>query len=262
MEDDVLGAPGDLQAAEEFSRLAQELSRQGSEGPTLDRIVSLAVETIDGCDYCGISLRDPNGRITTPAATDPIVDQVNELQHRLQEGPCLDVSWALDTFFVDNMFTDTRWPRWTPEATRLGIGSTLSVLLDAPAGQSHASLNLYAEKPYAFDPTDLAIASIYARHAGTALGMARAHDQMSAAMHSRQIIGVAQGILIQRFGLTLDSSFEVLRRYSQDHNIKLRTIAQNLVNAGGLPKADRTELDKVTLAPPADPSCEAGFCAH
>ncbi|HEY9291301.1 MAG TPA: GAF and ANTAR domain-containing protein [Microlunatus sp.] len=238
----------DLQTAEEFSRLAAELSRQGPEGPTLDRIVTLAVETIDHCDYCGVSLRDDSGRITTPASTDPVVDQVDELQHRLAEGPCLDVLWALDTSFIDDTGTDDRWPRWTPEASRRGIGSVLSLRLEAPAGQAHASLNLYAEKPYAFDSTDLAIASIYARHAGTALNAARTQDQMSTALRSRQVIGVAQGILMQRFGLTLDGSFEVLRRYSQDHNVKLRVIAENLVRAGGLRASGEGALDEMMLA--------------
>ena len=247
----VVGAGSDhLQAAEEFARLAEELSRPGSEGPTLERIVSLAVETIDGCDYCGVSLRDHTGKITTPASTDPLVVRADELQYRLEEGPCLDVFWALDTAFIDNLTLDTRWPRWIQHAARLGIGSVLSVRLDAPAGQAHASLNLYAEKPYAFDPTDLAIASIYARHAGTALDAARTQDQMSSAIRSRQLIGVAQGILMQRFGLTLDSSFEVLRRYSQDHNVKLRTIAENLVRAGGLPTG--TVLEEVILLPRPD----------
>jgi hypothetical protein len=162
----------------------------------------------------------------------------------------VDVFWTLDTAFIDDLAVDTRWPRWIPQAARLGIGSVLSLRLEAPAGQAHASLNLYAEKPYAFDPTDLAIASIYARHAGTALDVARTQDQMSSAIRSRQIIGVAQGILMQRFGLSLDSSFEVLRRYSQDHNVKLRTIAENLVKACGLPTG--TLLEEVILTPPTD----------
>jgi hypothetical protein len=101
-----------------------------------------------------------------------------------------------------------------------------------------AGLNLYAKQTHAYDHTDLAIASIFARHASAALTDARAYEGSQAAVRSRQTIGVAQGMLMQRYHLTLDQAFEVLRRYSQNYNIKLKDLAARLTQEGHIPEAN------------------------
>lgn len=228
------GSDPDLKYAEEFAGLAEQLQRERHEQPTLDRIAVLAVETIDACDYCGISLRYADGKISTPASTSPIATEADARQYELAEGPCLESIWQADTFLVNDLSTEQRWPRWSAAAAALGIGSILSIRLDTADGDTLAALNLYSIEPGAFDHTDIAIASIYGRHAGGALAEARNQDGMETALRSRQVIGVAQGMLIQRFGLSLDQSFELLRRYSRDYNIKLRVLAENLVRSGGI----------------------------
>lgn len=60
--------------------------------------------------------------------------------------------------------------------------------------------------------------------------MARENDELREAIDSRAVIEQAKGALILRFGLDEDSAFGVLRRWSQESNIKLRTIADSLVN--------------------------------
>ncbi|SDR93182.1 GAF and ANTAR domain-containing protein [Microlunatus soli] len=229
----------ELKYATEFARLAEQLHQEPREQPTLERIAGLAVETIDACDYCGISLRDRDGRITTPASTSPISSRADALQYELAEGPCVDAIWQADTYLIDSLRTESRWPRWTPRAAELGIGSILSVRLSGPNEQAVAALNLYSVEAHVFDHTDVAIASIYARHASRALADARTREGLETALESRQMIGVAQGILVQRFGLNLDQSFELLRRYSRDYNIKLRVLAENLVRNKGI----RDDLD-------------------
>jgi GAF domain-containing protein len=232
-----------LKYAADFAQLADELLAEHRELPTLDRIVTLAVEAVDGCDYCAITLRESNGRLSSPAATGPIAAQAAELEDQLREGPCVDVAVDMGTISVSDFETETRWPNWTPAAAALGIRSMLSIRLDVTGQPIAASLNLFAGQPAAFDSTDLAIASIFARHAATALAAVRTQEGLRAAARSRQIIGVAQGMLMQRFGLTLDQSFELLRRYSQTHNIKLRVLAETLAESGGV----------LTSADPADP---------
>lgn len=224
-----------LKYAEDFAQLAEQLLAEHQEQPTLERIATLALQAIDPCDYCAITLRDAEGRLTTPAATDPIAARAAELENELSEGPCLDAVWDMGTVSVADMNIETRWPNWSPAAVALGIQSMLSVRLDISGQPVVASLNLFATVPGVFDTTELAIASIFARHAGQALAAARTEEGLRAAARSRQIIGVAQGMLMQRFGLTLDQSFELLRRYSQTRNIKLRVLTENLVAAGGIP---------------------------
>lgn len=225
-----------LEYAEDFARLAEQLLAEPQEQPTLERIVGLAVQVVDPCDYCAITLKESDGRLTTPASTDPIATQAAELENRLHEGPCLDAIWHLGTVDVDDMEVETRWPRWAPAAADLGIRSMLSVRLDLTGQPIVASLNLFACRPDLFDSTDLAIASIFARHAAQALAVVRTQEGLRSAARSRQIIGVAEGMLMERFGLTLDQAFELLRRYSQTYNVKLRVLAERLVESGGIAK--------------------------
>lgn len=226
-----------LKYAEDFARLAEQLLAEHQEQPTLERIADLALQAVDPCDWCAITLRDAQGHLSAPAATADVAEQAAELENELGEGPCLDAVWDMDSVSVNDLTAEPRWPRWTPAAVSLGIKSMLSVRLDLTGQPVVASLNLFARLPGVFDATDLAIASIFARHAGQALAAARTEEGLRAAARSRQVIGIAQGMLMQRFGLTLDQSFELLRRYSQTRNLKLRVLAEHLVESGGIPTA-------------------------
>jgi GAF domain-containing protein len=227
-------SPQSQEIARLFAGLAAQLQAEHHEQPTLDRIVELALQAIDAADHCAITVRNSDNQVTTPAATDPLAAKVAALEDELDEGPCLDTVWEFDIVTVTDMEHENRWPIWAPAASRLGIRSMLGVRLDITGQPVVASLNLFATRPSAFDPTDIAIAGIYARHASNALAAARYEEGLRAAARSRQIIGVAEGILMQRFGLTLDQSFELLRRYSLTYNVKLRVLADNLVRSGGL----------------------------
>lgn len=242
-----------LKYAEEFAAIAAELQQEPGQQPTLERITELAVETIAPCEDCGVSLRDRSGQITTPASTGPLVTLADAWQYELNEGPCLEAIWTLETCLIEDMDTDRRWPRWAAQASELGFKSVLSIRLEPPRGHRHAALNLYASKAYAFDDiTDHAIASVFARHAANALGAAEDRESLTDALRSRLAIGIAEGMLMQRFGLTLDQSFELLRRYSQAHNVKLRVLAENLVQSGGIlqvrPGATQTADDLLEAA--------------
>lgn len=230
----------ELAYAVEFAELSAQLLRERHEQPTLDRVVALAVETIESSDYCSIAVRT-GAQVETPAATADVGRQADELQYLLGEGPCLDALWSSDACVIDDLTQETRWPEWARHVAKSGIRSVLTVRIQGPADEALASLNLYARRPRAYDDTDLALATIFARHAGVAIHGARQHNNLTAAIQSRQLIGAAQGILMQRFGLDLDQAFELLRRYSQTYNVKLRQLAENLVRAGGIPSADDGE---------------------
>ena len=225
-----------LAYAEEFADLSIQLLQERHEQPTLERVVELAVETIESSDYCSIAVRTGT-EVETPATNADVGRQADELQYGLGEGPCLEAIRSSDACIVDDLLLETRWPQWARSVAASGIRSALSVRVQGPAGDALASLNLYARQPRAFDDTDLALATIFARHAGIAIHGAQQQNHLSAAIQSRQLIGAAQGILMQRFGLDLDQAFELLRRYSQTYNVKLRQLAENLVRAGGIPAA-------------------------
>ncbi len=223
-----------------FTELTRVLFSAGAVTDTLQRVVELAVDTIDGCDFAGIFLLDGDV-VTTPAHTDPIVIEVDALQHRYEQGPCLDAVADDSTLYADDLADDTRWPLYGPEAMAAGVRSVLALSLSARG--TRGALNLYARYPQAFGVIDRAKGLLLAGLAGQALSSAQAHDEetqrldnLQGALLTRAVIGQAQGILIERERVTADQAFDILRRASQHLNIKLRDVAQNLVETGESPQ--------------------------
>ena len=86
-----------------------------------------------------------------------------------------------------------------------------------------------------FGADDIAVASIFARHASIALATSQETDGLQRAMDARKVIGIAMGILMERYSIDADRAFTVLQRYSQTHNIKLREVAQLVADRQPLP---------------------------
>ena len=130
--------------------------------------------------------------------------------------------------------TDERWPRFSPLAAELGLHSMLSVRL-FDSEQTLGALNLYSTSVRDFEEDDVAMAHIFGQHASVALATARREAGLRQAIDARHLIGQAQGILMERFDLTADQSFAVLRRYSQENNVKLRSVAAEIIETRQLP---------------------------
>jgi len=221
---------------------ARVLFAAGSLDDTLRSTVDLAVATIDGCDFAGIFMLDGDD-IRTPVHTDPIVIDIDALQLRTGEGPCLDAIADGGTVYADDLFDDTRWPDFGPQAHSAGIRSALAICLSAD--HTRGALNLYARYPRAFGVVDRGNGHVLAALASIALTSAQTHDQeerqageLRTGLVSRAVIGQAQGILMERERITADQAFDILRRASQRLNIKLRDVAQSLVDTGERPETD------------------------
>jgi GAF domain-containing protein len=219
-----------------FSETARILFQAGSVTDTLAQVVALAVATVEGCDFAGLFLID-DGVVTTPVQTDPIVDEVDALQHQANEGPCLDAITHRLIFYAEDLANDLRWPQFGPLAAAKGMRSLLALPL-ATDGNLGA-LNLYARYPAAFGVVDRGKGVILASLASLALSSAHSHedevrrvDNLHAALSSREVIGQAEGILMERERITAYEAFNLLRRASQHLNLKLREVAQNLVDTG------------------------------
>ncbi len=200
---------------------------------TLSGVVSLAAQTL-AAEMCGVMLVHRGRRVETAAVTDDVVAQADRLQCDLDEGPCLESMGAHSTFIIDDTEQETRWARWCAAVRELGIRSVLSVRLHTPAG-TIGSINVYGRSVKQFDLDDAAVATIFAGHASIALASAQTESGLRDAMDGRHVIGLAQGILMERFDLNPDQAFAVLRRYSQDRNTKLRAVAQYVVDSRSLP---------------------------
>src|SRR5579875_1978153 len=218
----------------EFADLAQALGSARSMEQTADQVVEHARAAL-GADYGGITLVRPRRRLQTIAPSDELVVKADELQFDVQDGPSYDDSWHGSTLASHSLQHDHRWPRWAPVASGLGIAALLAAeLTDIDTGLLGA-LNLYWNEPVTFSRDDLAYVSIFATHAAIALASSMQEMHLNTALDTRKLIGQAQGILMERHNLSVEQAFEVLRRYSQDHNLKLREVARQLVDTRQLP---------------------------
>lgn len=220
----------------EFAKLATALQAAPTPGETADEIVAYVRDQLDA-DHVGITLIGARRRLETIAETDPIVGQLDRLQEELGAGPYYDESWHRETLISEDLANDKRWPEWTAEVSARGIASLLAAELTTVEDRRIGSINAYWSQVRRFTVDDAAFAAIFARHATVALAQSWSEEGLNVALDSRKLIGQAQGILMERHGLDADRAFEVLRRYSQDHNVKLRLVAEHLVATRRLPQA-------------------------
>ena len=223
-------------AAAFFARMSRELMNEPEEVASLQRMADRAVEAVPACDFCGISLRRRRGKVETVASTSELAAACDLLQYELGEGPCLEAVWHDEAYLAEDLRSDTRWPRWGPRVAEGGVGSVLSLRL-CTEDETLGALNLYAVEPHAFSSDDVDVAMVFACHAATALSSARTVAGLQTALQSRHLIGVAQGVLMSRYELSMSQAFEVLRRYSSHANMKLRDVAQFVVDHNALPEA-------------------------
>jgi GAF domain-containing protein len=223
----------------DFAELAATLQAAPTATETAEDIVGYVRTQLDA-DQAGISIIRPRDPFETVAPTDPVVEHLDRLQYELGEGPAYDDTWPDHTLTVPNLAEDERWPAWTKEATALGIASLLATELTTAEGHRIGSINAYWTGPRDFIQDDIAFMAIFARHATLALEHSWNIEGLNVALDSRKLIGQAQGILMERYGLDADRAFEVLRRYSQDHNVKLRDVAGHLTETLQLPTTQKT----------------------
>jgi GAF domain-containing protein len=216
----------------EFAEMARSLQDEPDLADTLDTLIDYARECLS-CDHVGVHLVR-HREIETAVATDAVIRQADRLQTELGEGPCLQAIWDDDMFVVADTASDSRWPTFGPRAAELGLRSILSVRLHS-GEQTHGAINFYCSWVRNFDRDDVAMAHIFAQHASVALANAKREEGLRVAIDSRHLIGQAQGILMERFDLTAEKAFAVLRRYSQDNNVKLRDVAEELLRTRRLP---------------------------
>jgi len=226
---------------EEFDRelatAAREMQEDASPKQAMERAVVIATEIIPGCDAAGVCVVYRGDRVDTHATSTDALRQVDALQHELDEGPCLDALQREDTVRSDDLSVDDRWPRWGPEvADRLGLFSIVSYRLFS-SNESLGALNLYGRRSAAFTSDDLHDGLTLAAHVGVALAGAQEVENLEKALGGRTVIGQATGILMERFDLEPDRAFSVLSRMSQQRNVKLRRLAEQIVTTRTVPKA-------------------------
>jgi GAF domain-containing protein len=208
--------------------LAERLS-PGDLEQTLSRITAAAVEVLPDVTIASVTVRHQDGRLETLVPTDDVLYQVDSTQYDLQQGPCYET--ATDEAYVvsSNLAADPRWPDYTRAALELGIRAQAGIaLFEAP--RSQGALNLYSSKVGAFE--DLGpLGALFSHQSAVAIGYAQEISDLRQAVSTRQVIGTAVGVVMERYRLTEDQAFAFLARLSQESNVKLRDIARQLIDA-------------------------------
>ena len=214
-----------------IEELAREMHHEHADlAKTLEVITRAAVELVPGAEHAGITLATRGSRFESRAATSALPRRIDELQYELQDGPCVQAIWEKETVRVDDMEREDRWPVFAPEAADLGARSMLAVRLYT-TDDTVGALNLHSSRPGAFDDDVVSIATTLATHAAFAAVAAVREEQFRAALASRDVIGQAKGVLMERFGIDDEAAFGMLRRLSQERNQLVRELAVAVVES-------------------------------
>lgn len=239
---DTGAAVGTEMLAGQLSDLARNLQAEDDPQMLLGEIVSAAVAMIPGTDAGSISLVTDRRHVTSQAPSSNLAEHIDTLQDSTGEGPCLDAAYHQQTVRVADLATETRWPRFAQHASQAGAAAMLSFQLFVD-GDNLGALNLYSRTPHAFDDESEHIGLLFASHAAVAFAGARTQQHLTRAVDTRDLIGMAKGILMERYTLTGDRAFAVLVRSSQHTQRKLSDIAAELVEHRTLPGHHTTPPD-------------------
>ena len=219
-----------VHVAEMFGEVARVLASHDDMQTTLERIVNLAVEHLDSCEYAGVSFVEGR-KISSPASSNEVPRILDRIQSETDEGPCIDAIKEHEVFQTGDLAAEGRWPQFSRRAfDETGVQSILSLRLFVEH-DTMGALNLYATEGDAFDEGDVAVGSVFAVHAAVAMASARREEGLERKAEGREAIGRAKGIIMARSGVSDERAFEMLKAASQRLNLKLRDVARQ-VNEG------------------------------
>jgi GAF domain-containing protein len=224
----------DYESSRDLAQLAGVMLSEPDLPSALRRVTELAAGVVPRCDGASLTMRK-EGRPVPAAADGDWASGLDDLQHREQEGPCIDCLREGSVMRVRDLAGDSRFPTYGPRAAERGAHAVVSMPLAAD-GRTVGALNLYSRQADAFDGAGLALAELLAAHASLAVQAATAYytnrdlaEQMREAISSRAVIEQAKGVLVAQRGCPPEEAFRLLVAASQRSNRKLRDIAQEVV---------------------------------
>jgi GAF domain-containing protein len=214
-----------------MAELARSTALRGVDDVLAD-VTAAAKQLIDGVDLAGVLLVGTGGNFETRAPTSDLMFKIDELQMRYLEGPCVQAALAEIVVRTDDFRNEPKWPNYSPAMVEMGVRSGLSFKLYT-ADRTAGALNLFAFEPRLWDTEAETIGMVLAAHAAAAILASRQGDQLQSALSTRDRIGQAKGIIMERFGIDDVAAFAMLRQLSQDGNTKLADVAQRVIDTRG-----------------------------
>ena len=219
-----------------LAEMADLLGQEDIAG-ALRHVVSLAARTVPDCDAAGVTLLDERGRPSTAACTNETTLEVDQAQYAEGDGPCLEAARTATIQRVLVEEAESRWPAFARASRSIGIKSFLAAPL-VVAGEGIGALNLYSSSAHGFGALDEAFVALFTGQVSAAVVSIQRYDKcrrladnLKIALDSRAVIEQAKGVLMLTRGLDEDGAFDWLREQSQVRNVKLRRLAEELVQA-------------------------------
>jgi GAF domain-containing protein len=209
------------------------MQRQGDAAAVMEVIVSTAVAMVPGAEEASISLTQGRRRVVSAVATGELPRRFDDLQEETRQGPCMDAMYEHETIRVDDLPSERRWPELARRIPELGVASTMCFQLFV-AGDDLGTLNLLARRPGAFTDESERVGLLFASHAAVAVAQAQKVTHLNTALASRDVIGQAKGILMERYKITATQAFALLVRVSMDTNRRVQDVAEYLTDTGVL----------------------------
>jgi GAF domain-containing protein len=220
-----------------FAHLSGILLTEETVASALEILTSLAADTIANSVGAGISLLDVAGKRLSSAATDPLVEHLDDLQYELDQGPCLSSWREMAVFRSAGRDDEGRWPAWVPRARELGMRSFLSAPL-VHADQTYGAIKVYSTDVDAFDERDEDLlrrfgqqAAIFVANVQTVEAATRLSDDLKQTLRTRDVVAMARGIVMARRRVGPEEAFRHLMTESHRARRLLRDVAESIVGS-------------------------------
>ncbi|MUN64638.1 ANTAR domain-containing protein [Kocuria sediminis] len=232
------GTSGAKDLAGQLGELARSLQAEQDFEATLATMVHAALDLVPGAGHASISVARARRTIECHAPSSPLPATVDRLQEEHREGPCLDAAYAEKVVRVPDFGDERRWPSFAPAALGAGARSMLCFQLYT-SGEELGALNIYGTGPEVFTAESEEVGLLAATHAAVAFADAQRIQHLYEALATRDLIGQAKGVLMERYKITAQQAFLLLTTASSRTNLKLRDVAEQLTTTGTLPTTNR-----------------------
>jgi hypothetical protein len=187
-----------------------------------------ALRLVPGATHAGLTLAGPR-RSRLRSWSSEQARELDGAQLDAHDGPLPQALAGQGLVHVDDFCSPARPGAGT--AVAADRTSVLAVPLQRNGRRVLGVLTLYADRPGAFDEAAELLTGVLTGFVAAELERHTLHD----AIATRQLIGQAVGILVERHRMTTEAAFSVLARRSQETNVPLSSIARVLVETGQEP---------------------------
>jgi hypothetical protein len=222
-----------------LAQLVRELDTEGNSevDHLLTDLTQAAVQYVPGADAAGMTVVQRGHSVRTIGATTVEAEALDAIQERHGAGPCLSAAWEHHMVRVDDFTGDERWPLFFRDAVaETEMHSSLSFMMFTDR-VTMGALNLYARAPHAFTEESVELGLIFATHGAVLWGSYLRENQFRSALASRDLIGQAKGMLMERFSIDATHAFSLLTRLSQESNTRVVDVARKIVDAEATKRA-------------------------